>query len=712
MATPDGGPVLLRGYRVNQDAMPRFNLNTLASQVEAVLGAGDGGPVLPEAIRPRPGQLAMALAVAHAIESDARLVVEAGTGLGKTYAYLVPALLSGRRVLLSTATQALQDQLFSRDIPVVSRSLGVPVRVAQLKGRHNYVCLQRLEQSIEGGALSRRDPAIARSLDQILHWARGSRSGDLSELSGLDEQSPLRSWITSTRENCLGHECPRLSSCHVYRARDAAQQADWVVINHHLLLSDLQLRAAGAEGLLPPTGLVVLDEAHQLKDLAPEALGLVVGSDTLAGFARDLATIGPRWARGMQSWSHLALSIERAAAAVGRLFWQAAAGGARVRWVQNGPEGLAIGGWRQEVAVVSQALALALVALQATEGAAPDVRHLFRRAQRVCRVWAVLTRLDVDGPDDATQVRWVVWTARTAEFARWQICQTPLHPAERLRHLFARDARAPRSWVLTSATLGGDPGLAWFARSMGLKASDGLVTLQLPSPFDHGSQAALYVPGDLPEPGQEAHAVALADAVARWAGLLGGRTLVLATSLRAVQRIAARLVEQLAASDHGLEVLVQGRLSKPMLLSKFRQAGEGTRGAVLVASASFWEGVDLPGAALQLLVIDKLPFPSPNDPLLAAQARQRESVGESGFETVFLPEAAQALRQGVGRLIRTQTDRGVVVIADRRLLTRSYGMALLGGLPPMERLADESQLLSALEDLALTRSSTRDRPSA
>jgi ATP-dependent DNA helicase DinG len=275
--------------------------------------------------------------------------------------------------------------------------------------------------------------------------------------------------------------------------------------------------------------------------------------------------------------------------------------------------------------------------------------------------------------------------------------------------MFARSIDQPRSWVLTSATLGSDEDLTWFTRGVGLEGLAGLRTLRLPSPFDHVAQASLYVPQDLPEPGDDAHAVALADAVWRWAKLLGGRTLVLTTSLRAVHRIATQLIQhqQLGGGEgEALELLVQGRLSKPALLERFRQAGERTNGAILVASASFWEGVDLPGAALQLLVIDKLPFPPPDDPLLAAQVRRSEAKGESAFESVMLPEAAMALKQGVGRLIRSETDRGVVVIADRRLLTRSYGQSLLNSLPAMSRLMNEVQLLSALEALAITRSST------
>jgi ATP-dependent DNA helicase DinG len=687
-------------------------LNSLSSRVRAALG-DDGVAGSLDNVRPRAGQLAMALGVARAIEGDERLVVEAGTGLGKTYAYLVPVLLSGRRALISTATQALQDQLFARDIPAVSRGLGIPVRVAVLKGRSNYVCLHRLEQAVDGGQHSMRDPAMVSGLNNVLAWARRSSSGDLSELARLDERSHLRPMITSTRDNCLGHTCPRAASCHVNRARQAALEADWVVINHHVLLSDLQLRESGAPALLPSVGVVVLDEAHRLKDLASEMFGPSMDGAMLAEFARDLAARGMRWARGMYPWGHLALNVEQAVARVGSVFRADAAGGAgRGRWLVRSPEGVDAASWLQAAAAVSRTLHQATVALQATEGAAADLRHLLGRAQGFQQTWAALTRQTADD-DQGAQVRWVSWSPGQAGTTRWRLSQTPEQVSATFRSLFERRPGEARSWVLTSATLGNDESLTWLTRGVGLEGIAGLQTLRLPSPFDHAGQAALYVPHDLPEPGDDAHAVALADAVWRWAALLGGRTLVLTTSLRAVQRIAAQ-IDRHRTNGPGdkLELLVQGRLSKPALLDRFRQAEKRSLGAILVASASFWEGVDLPGAALQLLVIDKLPFAPPDDPWLAAQVRQSEANGQSAFETVFLPEAAMALKQGVGRLIRSETDRGVVVIADRRLLTRSYGQALLNSLPAMRQLLDEVQLAQALEALVATRASTRDHPRA
>jgi ATP-dependent DNA helicase DinG len=656
-------------------------------------------------LRPRPGQLDMALAVARALQAGEHLAVEAGTGVGKTFAYLVPVLLSGQRALLSTATQALQEQLFTRDIPAVSQALGMPVRAALLKGRSSYLCLHRLEQARTVGSSAQRDPAVASGLEQVQRWARLTRSGDVAELDGLDERSPLRSLITSTRHNCVGTTCPQAAACHVNLARRQAREADWVVINHHLFFADQVIRETEAVDWLPETGVVVLDEAHQLNDTGVQLLSLSITSDHLHDLARELGVQGNARARGLRPWAHLALCLEQACRAVGALAREAGTQ-SRSAWSTITPEGLEPAAWLQTVAGLDQALTAALEAVSATAQSAAELARLLDRIKVLQRTWSHLAPGGAS-PTDATSVRWMEWGAERS----WRMVRAPLDSAARFSRLVQAAEPGARSWIFASATLGHDDTLSWFTRSLGLADHSSVRTLRVASPFDHGEQASLFVPHDLPEPSDAAHTPELAARVAQWANRLGGRTLVLTTTLRAVARMAEALNEQvLQGRCAPVQVLAQGRLSRAALLARFRAAGSTPHGAILVASASFWEGVDLPGDALQLLVIDKLPFPSPDDPLTAARGARLEAQGLKAFGDGYLPEAAMALKQGAGRLIRTEIDRGVLVIGDRRLLTRSYGLQLLSSLPPMRRVVDEADMSAALDALVFTRSSTRARP--
>jgi ATP-dependent DNA helicase DinG len=647
----------------------------------------------------RPGQREMAMAVARAMEAGESLAVEAGTGVGKSFAYLVPLLLSGQRALLSTATQALQDQLFARDIPAVVSALGVPVRVTVLKGRSSYVCLHRLEQALDGPASGGfRDPAIAASLARALRWAQQSRRGDLAELDGLEERSPLRPQMTSTTENCLGAACPRHAQCHLRRARDEAMQADWVVINHHLFFADHLARASGMQALLPAAGVVVFDEAHHLNDTGIDVLSQSVGTVVLRELARDLTLQGPQWARGLRPWAHLALSLEQAGKAFQSLARHATA--PRARWPGPVPQGVDGDRWADAVVELDRALTAAAQALHATAQASAELERLFQRVQSMRILWRDLTAARAED----SSARWIEWT----EGRSWRVVRSPPDSSSLFRTLLAQDEAPARSWIFSSATLGTDETLGWFTRSLGLDDQPAVRTLRVPSAFDHASQASLYVPEDLPDPGDEAHTPALARAVARWASRLGGRTLVLTTTLRAAERMASSLMDLIGQGVClPLQVLAQGRGARRGLLDKFRESSEPS---VLIASASFWEGVDLPGEVLQLLVIDKLPFPPPDDPLMEARARRLEARGLSAFSDGFLPETAMALKQGAGRLIRSESDRGVLVIGDRRLLSRSYGMTLLAALPDMRRLEDETELADALDALVSTRASTRDCP--
>jgi ATP-dependent DNA helicase DinG len=693
------------------DPLAPLAVTALQAQVAAALGAHSALLLNRPEWRVRQGQLDMAAAVARAIETGEHLVVEAGTGTGKTWAYLVPILLSGRRALLSTATQALQDQLFLRDIPQVAQALGLPVRVALLKGRSSYVCRQRLDQAREGAGGMLRDPALGAALDQVQRWALQSVRGDLAELPWLDERSPLRPFISSTRDNCLGSNCPQLTNCHVNRARRETQAADWVVINHHLLLADHQVQEEGADALLPAAEVVVIDEAHRLRDTAVQLMGRAIGSADLMALARDLALIGPLRARGMSPWAHLALVLEHAARTVAVLCRDAGTDQRRLRWVSGAPQGLDAQRWSIAAQAVDAALDAARRALALTVDAAVELAHLHAKAHGLRQAWSDLSQARPDERlSGSPEVRWLEAGGGDPGGAGWRLVGVPEDAAGWMAELLPSQAGPPRSWVFTSATLGTDEALSWFTRPLGLERLAGLRTLQIPSPFDHAAQAALYVPDDLPEPLQPDHTPALAAAVARWASQLGGRTLVLTTTLKAA-RVMTESLQRLLAQPGGrpLEVLDAGQLSRRALLARFRAAGADPQhpGAVLVASMGFWEGVDLAGDVLQLLVMDKLPFPPPDDPLIEARVRWSEAAARRAFDAVYLPEAAQALKQGAGRLIRSENDHGVMVIGDRRLLTRSYAGRLLGALPPMRRLVDEADMLSALDALVLTRASTR-----
>ncbi|WCM91516.1 ATP-dependent DNA helicase [Acidovorax sp. NCPPB 2350] len=682
--------------------------------------------------RPRHGQTEMAVAVAETIECGGALVVEAGTGVGKTFSYLVPALLSGERVLISTATKALQDQLFSRDLPRLAQVLALPLRMALLKGRASYLCLHRL-------ALARQHPlaqelAVARLIARVETWSHCTASGDLSELPGLDERSAAVQLFTSTLENCLGSSCPRFRSCHVHIARKEALSADIVVINHHLFFADQAIRGSGMAELLPSVRVVVFDEAHQLNETGVQFLGVQISSAQWLDLARDVLAAGLQSARGLEDWPAIAAALDQAARD-----WRLAAGmwpaGTRLRWVGEVPERVDPQAWQAGLQRLSSACRQALAALDGVGEVSPDFTRLHERCVRLLERIAMFS--DAMEPD---AVRWVDIGAHQV-----RMVQSPLDIAKPMHALWypgtegddlagekppcteSTDDRdlpwqddeaggvsctpplsaRPRGWIFTSATLGDDASLHWFTASCGLEDAR---VLRVESPFDYAEQAALYVPRHLPSPSDASHG----EAVARWAGqaarVLGGRTLVLTTTLKALRAIGETL-HACFPEGSGIEVLVQGQWPKRRLMERFREGcdGGGGRGCVLVASASFWEGFDVPGDALQLVVIDKLPFPPPGDPVVEARSRRLEGRGKSAFRHFALPEAAIALKQGAGRLIRSESDRGLLAIADSRLVTMGYGKRLLAALPPMRRIQTEVEWESALQVLVTT-SSTRALP--
>jgi ATP-dependent DNA helicase DinG len=666
---------------------------------------------------PRQGQTDMALAVADVVAHGGSLVVEAGTGVGKTFAYLVPALLSGERVLLSTATKALQDQLFARDLPRLVLALNLPVRLALLKGRSSYLCTHRME-------LARRDTSMpdrhtTHLLSRVETWSLSTRTGDLAELPGLDERSPLIPLITSNRENCLGSQCPKFKTCHVNAARRDALGADVVVINHHLFFADMAVRETGMAELLPSVRVVIFDEAHQLNETGVNFLGQQLGTAQLLDVTRDMLATGLQLARGLADWQGVCAALERAAREL-RLIGGKRPGAVKLRWTEEAPEGIHLGAWEQSLQDVGAACVQALQALDTVSEIAPDFMRLHDRVGEIAQ--RVDTFLNPCAPD---AVRWVDVSA-----SQMRLMQAPLDIAQTVRERLmkqtvvatpedvcdespfdsafpmrpAEDTR-PRSWVFTSATLGDDPRLRWFTEPCGLESA---TILRVSSPFDYPAQACLFVPRDIVRPNDPAHSAQVAaiasDAVRR----LGGRTLVLTTTLRALRAIGDVMKQQLEGS--GIEVLVQGEWPKRHLMERFRDgahAGEG--GCVLVASATFWEGFDVPGDALQLVVIDKLPFPPPHDPLVEARSKRLEAQGRSPFNDYFVPEAVVALKQGAGRLIRTESDQGILVLCDNRLVTTGYGRRLIAALPPMRQLQttdDLAQALDALSQYLIAKTST------
>jgi ATP-dependent DNA helicase DinG len=638
------------------------------------------------------------LAVAETIAAGGELVVEAGTGVGKTYAYLVPVLLSGQRALVSTATKALQDQLFSRDIPRLIDAFNLPIRVALLKGRGSYLCTQRLSQARQSTDASLR--VHAHALSKIETWAQSTRTGDLSELSGLDDRSPVIPLVTSNRDNCLGSPCPQFKSCHVNLARKEAMAADVVVINHHLFFADLNVRETGMAELLPSVQAVVFDEAHQLNEIGINFLGRHLSTSQLLELTRDILGAGVQLARGLVDWNLICSVLEKSTRDL-RLTAQHARPGSRLRWAEPIPDEIETAEWLTAMAQLEVAFNAAQAALDTVSEMAPDFVRLHERVGLQLKLLQ-----DFQAPCAEGSVRWI------EVGAQMRLVESPLdisravqtHMIQRVEqassHEETQDAAPPtqaqRAWVFTSATLGEDAQMRWFTEPCGLIDAR---KLRVASPFDYELMSALYVPQGMPKPNDFNHTRSVASWVEKYARQLGGRTLVLTTTLNAMRNIGEALTASLSHSGE-LEILVQGQGPKRRLMERFREgASQGGLGCVLVASASFWEGFDVPGDALQLVVIDKLPFPPPNDPLVEARSQRLELMGKSSFSDYSVPEAAVALKQGAGRLIRSETDTGLLVVCDPRLTGMSYGKRLLACLPPMRKISNEADFELALTQL-------------
>jgi ATP-dependent DNA helicase DinG len=629
---------------------------------------------------PRQAQTDMALAVAQAIDERSVLVVEAGTGVGKTYAYLVPALLSGQRVLVSTASKSLQDQLFGRDLPRLCAALGLPLRTALLKGRSSYLCLHRMKQARQQHPAP--DVWAQRALAKVERWALSTQQGDLAELDTLDERSPVLPWVTSTKDNCLGSECPDYGACHVVRARREAMAADVVVVNHHLFFADVGLRESGVAELLPQVGVAVFDEAHQLPEIGVQFLGRHLSTGALLELARDGMAWGQQQARGLAPWVELKAALETEVhalrlAVLGGL--QDIRGAIKLRWAERASAGAAAHAFSVALAAVVGALEQWAQALSLVEGAHPEFPRLLERCQSQLALALAFTH-----PPDADVVRWMELSP-----GQCRLVETPLDIREAVD---SQLRAAPKAWVFTSATLGDDQGLDWFTEAAGLQDP---ACLRVDSPFDYPAHARLYVPTGLPEQGAADHPLAVAELAAELAQALDGRCFVLTTTLKALKAISAHLRETLQAQGQTLRVLQQGDAPKRALLDAFLADPR----SVLVGSHSFWEGIDVPGDALQCVLIDKLPFPPPNDPLVEARVGRLRQQGRDAFTEYFLAEAAVTLKQGAGRLIRSETDRGLLVVCDARLVNKGYGSRLRKALPVMPLLRDRPQALQWLSEL-------------
>ncbi|MCK7593880.1 ATP-dependent DNA helicase [Pseudomarimonas salicorniae] len=617
--------------------------------------------------RPRPAQVRMAEAVAEAMTAREALIAEAGTGTGKTYGYLVPALLSGLRVIVSTGTKALQDQLYERDLPRVRKALGVPVKTALLKGRANYLCWHRLEQARNEGRFASRE--IASQLVEIHRWAGSSARGDIAELEGIPEDSPLWPQVTSTTENCLGAECPFFDDCFVVRARRAAQEADLVVVNHHLLLADMALRQEGFGEILPGAHAFVLDEAHQVPELASQFFSVSVSVRQLQELARDAlsecANVTGALAELQLPVRALEQGLREARLAVDALPPR----GAIARFFEAPGVAEHIDSLIDQLADLNRQLEL-------LEERSPGFKALAERGADLHE------RLDdLRGEGKAGEVRWYEITARG-----FTLSQTPLDVAAPLRAFRERSGAA---WIFTSATLSVNKQFHHYAIQLGLFEPR---TLLEPSPFDYPSQALAYLPKGLVEPSHPEFVERLLDRALPVLRASRGRAFLLFTSHRAL-RVAAERLEALGE----FPLYVQGSQPRTRLLEEFRASGNG----VLLGAASFWEGVDVAGDALCVVVIDKLPFAAPDDPVLEARLDALRQRGGQPFRDWQLPSAVIALKQGAGRLIRTHADRGVLLLGDTRLVTKPYGRLFIDSLPPFARTREESEVLAFLEAMAL-----------
>ncbi|HKB61092.1 MAG TPA: ATP-dependent DNA helicase [Gallionellaceae bacterium] len=620
--------------------------------------------------RPRAQQREMALAVMGAIHDNAILVAEAGTGTGKTFAYLVPALLGGGKVIISTGTKNLQDQLFQKDLPTVRDALKAPVSVALLKGRANYVCHYHLERAqSEGRFVTRED---TRHLAKIAKYAKVTQSGDRSGLADVPENAPVWAQVTSTRENCLGQECPQHKECFVLKARKEAMEADIVVVNHHLFFADVMLRDEGVAELLPAVNTVIFDEAHQLPETASLFFGESLSTSQLTELARDARLEGLSSARDFSALPTATDALDKAARDFRLLFKQ---GEGRVPASATDSLKDFAANLRTLTEKLAHLNSLLESQAQRSEGLEKCWQRGLELAEKI-KAWQGGTDEEAN---ETPAVKWLEVFHHSV-----QLNTTPLSIAE----IFARQIGGhPRAWIFTSATLAVKQNFGHYQHEMGLLDAR---TACWDSPFNYPEQALLYVPQDMPEPNSPGYTEAVVKAALPLIEASKGRAFLLFTSLRAMQRAHEILSAEFERKGLDYPLMLQGEGSRNELLSRFRDHGN----AVLLGSQSFWEGVDVRGEALSLVIIDKLPFAPPDDPVLAARIAELNKQGKNAFMEYQLPRTIINLKQGAGRLIRDETDRGVLMICDTRLITKQYGRRIWQSLPPFKRTREEKEAVA------------------
>ncbi|WP_308569782.1 ATP-dependent DNA helicase [uncultured Haemophilus sp.] len=614
--------------------------------------------------RPRDEQLEMAQVVAEAIESKSTVIVEAGTGTGKTFAYLAPVLLAGKKTIISTGSKNLQDQLFNRDLPAIKKALGYSGKIALLKGRSNYLCLERLDQVIAQGVLG--DKSVLTDLSKVRQWNNGTQSGDLSECIELAEDSPILPQLTSTSESCLGSDCPNYAECYIAKARKKALNADLVVVNHHIFFADMAVKENGFGELIPNAEAIIFDEAHQLPDIASQYFGQSLTSRQLFELCKDINIVYRTELKDMQQLGNIADTLQKIIQDFRLLLGE---GNQRGNWRDLSKQSMVAKAFnllQEKLAFLSEVIKLVL-------GRSQTLDSIFERLEAI--------KVQLERLAETNVVGYCYWYETIGR--QFGLHITPLTVADKFGSQVANKEAA---WIFTSATLavGGD--FQHFCQRLGINSHKQKI---LPSPFNYCEQALLCVPRYLPPTNRPNTLTALGEMLLPLIEANQGRCFVLCTSYAMMRGLA----EYFRAQSE-LSILLQGESAKTQLLTQFVEG----KHSVLVATSSFWEGVDVRGDALSLVIIDKLPFTAPDEPLLKARIEDCRLQGGDPFKDIQIPEAVIALKQGVGRLIRDVTDRGAVVICDNRLVTRAYGETFLKSLPDAKRTRDLRKVVQFLQN--------------